>query len=63
MSAELIALLVGLANGAIVLIKPIGRIHSRIDSLECETRYIAESIQRIEKRLESEIDRINARNP
>jgi len=29
-----LAILVGLANGAILLLKPIGRLHDRIDVLE-----------------------------
>lgn len=29
-----LAILVGLANGGILLLKPIGRLHERIDSLE-----------------------------
>jgi hypothetical protein len=63
MSVELVALLVGLANGAIMLLKPIGRIHSRIDALEYHVQTISESLTRIEKRLEYEIERVEGQNP
>lgn len=59
MPLEVIALLVGLANGAIMLLKPISRIHSRIDALESRQRQLIESLARIEKRLEYEIERLD----
>lgn len=34
MSIELFALLVGALNGFILLVKPVGRIHSRLDLIE-----------------------------
>lgn len=42
-----IAVLIGAANGVILLIRPIGRLHQRIDRLEYEQQDLAEDIAKI----------------
>ena len=44
--AEL-AVLIGLVNGVILLIRPVGRIHSRIDRLEFRMDDLKEDVDRI----------------
>jgi hypothetical protein len=50
MSIELAALLVGIANGVILLLKPIARLHSRLDLIE----YRLVEIERLLDGMESE---------
>lgn len=57
-SLEAIALCLGVANGFFLLVRPIGRIHSRIDALEYQANAMIASLQRIENRLEREIERM-----
>lgn len=44
--AEL-AVLIGLANGIILLVRPIGRLHLRIDRLEYQVSDLKEDVDRI----------------
>lgn len=59
MSLETVALLLGVLNGFFLVVRPVGRIHSRIDALEYQSQMITASLQRIEKRLEYEIERLD----
>lgn len=45
----MVLLVITLANGAITLLKPIARLHSRLDVLEAELRAIAAAVQRLEQ--------------
>lgn len=42
-----LALLVGMANGLILLVRPVGRLHSRIDRLEFRVDDLKEDVDRI----------------
>ena len=44
--AEL-AVLIGLANGVILLVRPVGRLHLRIDRLEYQVADLKEDVDRI----------------
>lgn len=54
------ALLLGVANGFFLVVRPIGRIHSRIDQLEFQVATMSAALQRIENRLEYEIGRVKS---
>jgi outer membrane murein-binding lipoprotein Lpp len=47
MSIELFALVVGAINGFVLLVKPIGRIHSRIDLLEYRVAQLESDIAKM----------------
>lgn len=42
-----LAVVIGVANGLILLIRPVGRLHSRIDRLEYAQQDMAEDIAKI----------------
>ena len=42
-----LALLVGMANGLVLLVRPVGRLHSRIDRLEFRVDDLKEDVDRI----------------
>jgi hypothetical protein len=45
-----LALLIGLANGLILLVKPIPRVHSRLDVLESRLEYLEQMLARLDAR-------------
>lgn len=47
---ELSVACLGLLNGVIVLVRPIARIHARLDVLEERVRHIASTLDRIADR-------------
>lgn len=42
-----VAIVIGVANGALLLIRPIGRLHQRIDRLEYQVEDIRQDVDRI----------------
>lgn len=42
-----LALIIGMANGLILLVRPVGRLHSRIDRLEFRVDDLKEDVDRI----------------
>lgn len=52
---ETVAIVLSMANGAFVLIRPMARLHARIDVLAERIDHVAASIDRIENRRSDEI--------
>lgn len=48
---ELLAVILGCINGAVILIRPVARIHTRLDLQDAQLAAIARSLDRLERKV------------